>query len=937
MWRLVLPVLLYVSIRVASPADQCPPDSCIQDGTPQVDGTPTDWDPDLSVPFSIGTAVYGYPGRTIPGIQAINYDISSVTNRTNAPIVLHLYIAHGVSPGTDGDGTHTTLSGPMVQVSGCPITIPTLPQGASSVEVGGTCTVQPADSAMMVSLGIINVFSTTQNIYWGLSGGTDARSLSFTGGSQAQFNIFPSAQAPMTFFANAGGVSPPSQNYSIPPFPNSLTVKTSTTTGGNWLAAHASSSSSPSTLTVTATSSGLPAAIYNGSVALTTTSGTLTLPISLTVLPATPQFIQQGAKFLVTTTNQDSGGMYQGTSVALSHDGNTAVVGAFGDVGGGGYGAAWTYSRAAGTWTSTGSFTFSQIGPASEGRSVSMPADGSFLLSGGPAYNNSFGAAWTSGGACGPALLSGSGAVGGTPAQGTSVALSADGLTALVGGPSDNGELGAVWVFTCSQGLWKQQAKLLGTATSGIVQQGWSVALSADGNTAIFGGPSYGSTGAAWVFTRSSNVWTQQMKLVGTGATGDAAQGSGVALSADGNTALVGGYTDAISGGAFWIFTRSGTTWSPQGGKLVGTGGVGANQGASVALSADGNTAAIGGPSDNSGAGAAWIFHRSGTNWSQVPASGKLVGSGATGLAGQGAVALSGDGNTLLLGGAGDNSSVGATWAFVMSGPAPTLTSINPTQVAAGSAGFTLTVNGSNFLNGATVQWNGSALPTTFGSVSQVTATVAANLIASPGSIPVIVVNPDGTPSGSATLTVNAPMLGITKTHARNFAQGENNATYTVTVSNASGALSTTGQVTVTDTVPAGMTLVSMAGENWTCPSGGNTCARSDPLAAGLSHPAITVTVNVAANATTPLTNQVIVSGGGSATASASDSTTVITPSLCDVDIDALVNVVDVQLMIDEALKAITPVHDLNHDGAVNVADVQIVLNAALGLGCSAH
>jgi len=148
-------------------------------------------------------------------------------------------------------------------------------------------------------------------------------------------------------------------------------------------------------------------------------------------------------------------------------------------------------------------------------------------------------------------------------------------------------------------------------ASGSNVQQGFSVALSADGNTAILGGYlDHGSTGATWVFTRSGSVWSQQGdKLVGTGASGSSAkQGFSVALSGDGSTAIVGGFGDGTAGAA-WVFTRSGGVWSQQGGKLVGSGAVGsASQGESVALSADGNTAIVGGPGDNSNAGAAWVF-----------------------------------------------------------------------------------------------------------------------------------------------------------------------------------------------------------------------------------------------------------------------------------------------------------------------------------------
>jgi hypothetical protein len=66
-----------------------------------------------------------------------------------------------------------------------------------------------------------------------------------------------------------------------------------------------------------------------------------------------------------------------------------------------------------------------------------------------------------------------------------------------------------------------------------------------------------GSAGAAWVYTRSSGVWSQQgAKLVGAGAVGGAYQGSSVALSADGITAIVGGYGDNGFAGAAWVYTQ---------------------------------------------------------------------------------------------------------------------------------------------------------------------------------------------------------------------------------------------------------------------------------------------------------------------------------------------------------------------------------------------
>ncbi len=173
-----------------------------------------------------------------------------------------------------------------------------------------------------------------------------------------------------------------------------------------------------------------------------------------------------------------------------------------------------------------------------------------------------------------------------------------------MGGPLDNGEAGAAWVFTRRGEQWTQEGtKLVGSGTVGAAWQGASVAL-CDDYSAIVGGPhDDGGVGAAWLYNRVQTVsggdWRQQgTKLVGSGAVGAAHQGHSVALSAEGNTAIVGGPHDDSRVGAAWVYIRSAGVWSQQA-KLVGSGAVGAaNQGMSVALSDDGNTAIVGGPYD---------------------------------------------------------------------------------------------------------------------------------------------------------------------------------------------------------------------------------------------------------------------------------------------------------------------------------------------------
>src|SRR5438552_3328167 len=77
----------------------------------------------------------------------------------------------------------------------------------------------------------------------------------------------------------------------------------------------------------------------------------------------------------------------------------------------------------------------------------------------------------------------------GNARQGSSASLAGDGNTAMVGGPIDSGEAGATWVWTRSGGVWTQQGtKLVGSDAAGNAQQGYSVFLSADGITAIIGG-----------------------------------------------------------------------------------------------------------------------------------------------------------------------------------------------------------------------------------------------------------------------------------------------------------------------------------------------------------------------------------------------------------------------------------------------------------------
>src|SRR5688572_6184262 len=134
---------------------------------------------------------------------------------------------------------------------------------------------------------------------------------------------------------------------------------------------------------------------------------------------------------------------------------------------------------------------------------------------------------------------------------------------------------------------------------------------------------------------------------------------------------------------------------------------------------------------------------------------------------------------------------------------------------------------------------------------------------------------------GSIQINVTAlppPDMTITKSHSGNFTQGQVGATYSITATN-SGPGGTSGTVTVTDTLPAGLTATGISGSGWSCVLATRTCTRSDVLASGASYPPITLTVNVANNAAASITNTANVSGGGqfnTTNDSATDPTTVI-------------------------------------------------------------
>lgn len=305
----------------------------------------------------------------------------------------------------------------------------------------------------------------------------------------------------------------------------------------------------------------------------------------------------------------------------------------------------------------------------------------------------------------------------GATLEGHGVALSGDGRTLAVGAPfessgakgingnqNDNSVYasGAVYIFTRSGEKWVQQAYIKASRPGQSAQFGHHVALSQDGSTlavsayyeasaakGIDGDQSDESipqAGAVYMFTRTGTTWSQQayIKASNTGEAGVGDQlgdgdqfGFSLALSADGNTVAVGAIGEdsaakgingdqtsnaAVGSGAVYVYSRTNKKWTQQAYVKASNTDPGDLFGYAVGLSADGNTMAvsaydedggsrvINGPQDHArrGSGAVYVFKRTGLAWAQTD---YLKASNAEGGDSLGYdMAISQDGNTIVAG-----------------------------------------------------------------------------------------------------------------------------------------------------------------------------------------------------------------------------------------------------------------------------------------------
>ncbi len=205
--------------------------------------------------------------------------------------------------------------------------------------------------------------------------------------------------------------------------------------------------------------------------------------------------------------------------------------------------------------------------------------------------------------------------------------------------------------------------------------------------------------------------------------------------------------------------------------------------------------------------------------------------------------------------------------------PAPAITGFSP---GTGPVNTVVTITGTNFASASSVRFNGANAAFTVDSTLQITATVPAG--ATSGAI--TVTTPGGVASSAGSFTVNSvptPDLVLAVTHTSTFFQGDSGDVYTIVITNI-GTAASTGMVSVTNILPAGLTATAISGTGWTPNLSSTSCTRADSLGMAAGYPPITVTVTVTAGAAASVTNTATVSGGGDtnlANNTASDPTTV--------------------------------------------------------------
>jgi len=447
---------------------------------------------------------------------------------------------------------------------------------------------------------------------------------------------------------------------------------------------------------------------------LSLSSGTLTWQIddrdAVYPMVIDPWIATQDA--VLTASNAKSGDQF-GCSVAVSKDGNTAVIGANSVILNSkkSAGQAYVFTRSGEEWSQSATLNSNPVQYAGFGGAVAVSDNGTRIVIGaqqdtakGIGYAGQAYAFTRSNGAWGPAvILNASDATAGA-LFGSSVAISGDGTIAVIGAEQASTSdpdvsPGQAYVFTNDGSTWTQVAFL--NASSDEEDQasfGNSVAVSEDGNTILVG--SYtapvGSVcaGRVFVFTRSGVVWSQSAVLNAPDTEDVEHFGNSIALVPDGNTTIIGAPGVNSNAGRVYAFIKNGEVWSQLAALNPASPEAGANFGNSVAISEDGNTAVIGAYGVNSSVGQAYAFTRSGNTWAQLV----ILNPNSLETKAQFGSSVALSEKNPIIGAINANSKKGTVYAFSITYESvkPVLTGISPAS-GMNATEKTVTVSGSNF------------------------------------------------------------------------------------------------------------------------------------------------------------------------------------------------------------------------------------------------
>jgi hypothetical protein len=262
---------------------------------------------------------------------------------------------------------------------------------------------------------------------------------------------------------------------------------------------------------------------------------------------------------------------------------------------------------------------------------------------------------------------------------GNAVALSDDGSTALIGASGAYVGTGEAYVFVRPGSFWSTTEMPTATLSVNGLRigslVGSAVALSRDGSHALLGGPDANSLGSAYLFVRPSSGWLDSTVPVATYTDSTLGQngrlGGAVALADDGGTMLIGAPGAQDNLGLAGVYAQPSTGWhdmSNPDATLTATGPEKSNAfGASVAVSVDGTVVLVGADTINNLAGAAYVFVRTGSNWSSTSSPTAILSAQNITRASYfvEAVALSSDGATALIGAPDANNGAGQAYLFV--------------------------------------------------------------------------------------------------------------------------------------------------------------------------------------------------------------------------------------------------------------------------------